>query len=68
METVALRFYDYGCNIPQCVIYWKLLLQRQKIVSVNLIYGRTKLKLDNENYRDEKYMTLTAWMKSTNEN
>ena len=50
IETVAPRFYDYGCSIPQCISYWNVLLQRQK-------YGKIKLKLDNENYKDENYET-----------
>ena len=27
------------------------------------MYGKTKLKLDSENCRDEKYITQTAWVK-----
>ena len=32
------------------------------------MHGKIKLKLDDENYRNEKYMTQTAWMKSAIEN
>ena len=32
------------------------------------MHGKTKLKLENENYRDEKCVTQAAWMKRTNEN
>ena len=32
METVALCSDHYGCNIPQCIIYWNVLLQRQRVV------------------------------------
>ena len=30
--------------------------------------GKIKLKLENENYRDEKCVTQTAWMKRMNKN
>ena len=32
------------------------------------MHGKIKLKLENENYRDEKCVTQAAWMKRTNEN
>ena len=32
------------------------------------MHGKIKLKLENENYRDEKCVTQTAWMTRTNEN
>ena len=32
------------------------------------MHGKIKLKLEIENYRDEKCVTKTAWIKRTNEN
>ena len=32
------------------------------------MHGQIKLKRDNENYRQEKYVTQTACIKNTNEN
>ena len=32
------------------------------------MHGKLKLNLGNENYRHEKYLTQTAWMKRTNKN
>ena len=66
MKTVTLRSDDYGCKIPQGIIYWNVLLQRQRIVFLHEMHGKIKLKL--ENYRDEKWMIQTAWMTRTNEN
>ena len=68
METIVFHFYDYGCSIPYCIIYGNVLLQRQKKVLLHDIHGKIKVKLDNKNYRDEKCMTQTAWIKRTNEN